>query len=92
MELVRQARGHEGFRHWYRDSFESFETLDNEWTEFRALGDDRVLALGQVRARGRESGVEIDSAIGFVFTVRGGKAVKAQGFLSRERALAAAGL
>ena len=85
-------RGHDGYRSWYRDSFESFATLDNEWTEFRAVGDDRVLALGRVRAKGRESGVEIDSEIGFVFTVRGGKAVKAEGFLSREGALAAAGL
>jgi ketosteroid isomerase-like protein len=84
-------RGHEGFRRWYADSFESFEELTNEWSEFRDLGD-RVLALGRVKARGRESGVEVDSPMGWVFTVRSGKAVKAEGFLSREEALEAAGL
>jgi ketosteroid isomerase-like protein len=84
-------RGHEGFRRWYADSFESFEELRNEWSEFRDLGD-RVLAFGHVTARGRESGVEVDSPMGWVFTLRCGKTVKAEGFLSRAKALEAAGL
>jgi uncharacterized protein len=84
-------RGHEGFRKWYADSSESFEELRGEWSEFRDLGD-RVLALGAVKARGRESGVELDSPMGWVITVRRGKAVKAEGFLSRAEALEAAGL
>jgi ketosteroid isomerase-like protein len=83
--------GHEGFRRWYADSFESFEELQNEWTEFRDLGD-RVLAFGHVQARGRESGVEINSPMGWVFTVRGGKLVKAEGFLDPAQAREAAGL
>ena len=84
-------RGHEGFRQWFADSFESFEELTNEWSEFRDLGD-RVLALGHVKARGRESGVELDSPIAFLFTLRGGKSLKAEGFLSRDKGLQAAGL
>jgi hypothetical protein len=83
-------RGHEGVRRWFADSFESFEELRNEWSEFRDLGD-RVLALGHVRARGRGSGMELDSPMGWVFTVRRGKVVKAEGFLSRDEALAAVG-
>lgn len=84
-------RGHEGFRRWYADSYESFEELTNEWSEFRDLGD-RVLAFGRVQARGRESGVELESPMGWVWTVRRGKLVKAEGFLSRAEALEAAGL
>jgi ketosteroid isomerase-like protein len=84
-------RGHDGFRRWYADSFESFEELRNEWSEFRDLGD-RILVFGHVKARGRESGVELDSPMGWVFTVRHGKLVKAEGFLSRGNALEAAGL
>jgi ketosteroid isomerase-like protein len=84
-------RGHEGLRRWYADSFESFEELRNEWSEFRDLGD-RVLAFGQVKARGRDSGVKLDSPMGWVFTVRDGKLVKAEGFLGRAEALEAAGL
>ena len=84
-------RGHEGFRRWYADSFESFEELKNESSEFRDLGD-RVLAFGHVQARGRESRVEINSSMGWVFTVRRGKLLKAEGFLSRAEALEAAGV
>ena len=84
-------RGHVGFRQWFADSFESFEELENEWTEFRDLGD-RVLALGHVKARGRGSGMELDSPMGWVFTVRHGKMVKAVGFLDRVEALEAVGL
>jgi ketosteroid isomerase-like protein len=84
-------RGHEGFRRWVADSFESFEEVRNEWSEFREL-DDRVLALGHVKARGRGSGMELASSMGWVFTVRRGKVVKAEGFLSRAKALEAAGL
>jgi ketosteroid isomerase-like protein len=84
-------RRHDGFRRWFADSFESFEELTTELTEFRDLGD-RVIAFGHIHARGRESGLELDSPTGWVFTVRCGKVVKAEGFLSRAGALEAAGL
>jgi ketosteroid isomerase-like protein len=83
--------GHEGLRRWYADSFDSFEEIEGEWSEFRDLGD-RVLALGRVKARGRASGVELDSPMGWVFTLRRGRVIKAEGFLSRAEALEAAGL
>jgi hypothetical protein len=41
--------------------------------------------FGRIHARGRESGLELDSPTGWVFTLRGGKIVKAEGFLSRPR-------
>jgi ketosteroid isomerase-like protein len=81
--------GHEGFRRWVADSFDSFDGVRNEWSEFRDLGN-RVLALGHVKARGRGSGMELDSPMGWVFIVRRGKVVKAEGFLRRAEALRAA--
>jgi ketosteroid isomerase-like protein len=84
-------RGHDGFRRWVADSFESFEEVRNDWSEFRDLGG-RVLALGHVKARGRGSGMELDSPMGWVFTVRRGKVVKAEGYLGRSEALEAVGL
>jgi ketosteroid isomerase-like protein len=84
-------RGHEGARKWLADSDEGFEELRIELTEFRDLGD-RVLAFGRIRARGRGSGVELDSPTGWLLTVRNGQLAKAQGFLSRDDALEAAGL
>jgi ketosteroid isomerase-like protein len=84
-------RGHDGFRRWVADSFESFEAVENEWSQFRDL-DDRVLALGHVKARGRGSGMELESPMGWVFTIRRGKVAKVEGFLSRAEALEAVGL
>ena len=47
---------------------------------------------GDFEARGRESGVELDSPMGWVWTIRDGKLLKAQGFLGEAEALEAAGL
>jgi ketosteroid isomerase-like protein len=84
-------RGHDGIRRWFAEVTDSFEDLRTELTEFRDLGD-RVLAFGHMYARGRESGVELDSPTGWLFAVRHGKLAKAEGFLSRDDALEAAGL
>ena len=84
--------GHEGFRQWMAESDAAFEELRPLGPpEYRDLGD-RVLSFGHFHARGRESGVEIDSPIGWVFTMRGGKVVGAEGFLSRTETFEAAGL
>src|SRR6478672_896322 len=84
-------RGHDGFRRWYAETEATFEELRTELTEFRELGD-RVVGLGHIYARGRESGAELDSATGWVFTLRNGKVLKAEGFLSPDKALKAVGL
>ena len=65
-------RGHDGFRRWHAETEAAFEELRTEFTEFRDLGD-RVVGLGHVHARGRESGLELDSAIGWIFTLRDGR-------------------
>ncbi len=84
-------RGHAGFRSWFAETEVAFETLSTDLTEFRDLGD-RVLGFGRVHARGRESGVELDSATGWLFTLREGKIVRAEGYLDPAKALEAAGL
>ena len=50
-------RGHGGVRQWFRDMDETFAQINFEFSEIRDLGD-RVLAIGRMRARGRESGAE----------------------------------
>jgi ketosteroid isomerase-like protein len=84
-------RGHDGFRAWFSESHAAFEELTTELTEFRDLGE-QVVGFGRIHAKGRESGVELDSATGWVFSVPGGKIMRAEGFLSESEALRAAGL
>jgi ketosteroid isomerase-like protein len=72
-----------------RAAFEELRPLGPP--EYRDLGD-RVLTFGHFHVRGRESGVEIDSPIGWVHTLRDGKVLKAEGFLDPAQAREAAGL
>ena len=53
-------RGHQGVRDWMAETDAAFEELRFDPEEFRDLGDD-VLLIGRLHARGRESGVEIES-------------------------------
>jgi ketosteroid isomerase-like protein len=87
----RVYKGHQGLRDWYADTFETFEEVRVEVSELRDLGD-LVVVLGQMKARGRESGVSLDSPTGWIWAFRGGKVIRAEGFLSHTAALEAAGL
>jgi ketosteroid isomerase-like protein len=84
-------RGHQGFRDWMAESAAAFEELRVDAEEYRDLGDD-VLMIGRLHARGRESGVEIDSPTAWIYTFRGGRMVWARGYLNIQEALEAAGL
>ena len=54
--------GASGIREWFRDVAHSWESFRFEATGFRDLGDS-VLVLGDVRARGRVSGVEVEEGV-----------------------------
>ena len=84
-------RGSEGVREWV-------EQLERDWEFFEACPDgyrdlgDRVVVLGSWRARGRTSGVELDSAQAtWVVEVRDGKVSRWETFTDRDEALRAAG-
>ena len=53
---------------------------------------NRVLMLGHVSGRGRESGIPLEAPIAFLCTLRAGRISYMQGFLSWDQALEAAGL
>jgi ketosteroid isomerase-like protein len=62
-----------------------------EVPEVRDL-DDRLLAFGRMRARGRESGAETESPWAYVVRYEGGKAIEIRTYLDPQEALEAAGL
>ena len=56
-------RGHEGARRYFEEMFEAWEILDFE-VERLVDVDDSVVALFEMRNRGRGSGIELDRAMG----------------------------
>jgi ketosteroid isomerase-like protein len=83
-------RGHDGIRQWFRDTDEMFSEIEWRVDDVRDLGDDRVLVLGSIRARGRTSGAEVSSPIGQLFELRGNKILRGWAYTSHEEAIAAA--
>jgi ketosteroid isomerase-like protein len=84
-------RGHEGVRELLLDFDEAFAELQADLTEVRDLGE-RVLAIGRLRGRGKESGVETESEIVWLVEFKDGKGVRVREYLDPEEALEAAGL
>ena len=83
--------GASGIRNWFRDVAQSWEFFRFEATDVRDLGD-RVLVLGDVRARGRASGVEVDDRWGWIIELSEGRAASLRGFHDQGEALEAEGL
>jgi ketosteroid isomerase-like protein len=75
-----------------------FDRLSNAWDEFRFLADeyrdlgDVAVVLGRLEGRGRGGGVPVDSPVGAVWDLRGGKIWRLRAYLDHEEALRAAGL
>ncbi len=84
-------RGHEGFRQAIRDVYEALGETHQEYPEIRDLGD-RIVAIGRIRARGRESRAETDSPHASVVDFKNGKVIRLRSYLDHREALEAAGL
>jgi ketosteroid isomerase-like protein len=84
-------RGHEGVREMLGDAFEVLAEMRLEYSEIRDLGE-RTIAIGRIRTRGRESGVETESPVAAVTDFKDGKAIRVRTYFDLEEALQAAGL
>lgn len=84
-------RGREEVRKMLQSYIDAFADLHLEVSETRDLGDE-VLALGQMRGRGTESGVDIDSPWAYLVRFRNGKVIHVRGYLDPKEALKAVGL
>jgi ketosteroid isomerase-like protein len=77
-------------------SMERWREPFDDWTmaveEIRDAGGGRLVVLGRQYGRARGSQVEIEALIFHVWTVRDGKAVRMQMFLTEAEALAAAAI
>jgi ketosteroid isomerase-like protein len=85
-------RGHEGARKYLRDldgAFAEFQIV--EISEIRDLGE-RVVAIGHLHARGRESGADVESPIGYVVEFKNGRIIRVDDYFDPKEAFEAAGL
>ena len=87
-------RGREGLAEWAREVTESFDEWSLVVDEVEETGPTRVLAVGSVHFRGRESGVAIDAPCAWLVDHEGGLVTRFEVFANRvseARAIAAGG-
>jgi ketosteroid isomerase-like protein len=85
-------RGLDAFDAAARRVAEGFEDVRLEIDEYLDPGGDRVVAIGTWLGRGKGSGVYVERRMGFVWTVRAGRAVRFEWFPRPSEALESAGL
>jgi ketosteroid isomerase-like protein len=83
--------GPEGFLQLTLDWAEGFDELEITSEEFFDAGD-KVVVHARHRARGAASGVPVETDVWYVWTLKEGRAVRADVFNDRAEALEAAGL
>ncbi|TMM15446.1 MAG: DUF4440 domain-containing protein [Actinobacteria bacterium] len=75
-----------------------FARLASAWDEFRFVAEefrdlaDVVLVLGRLEGRGRGGGVPVDSPVGAVWDLRGGKIWRLRAYLDHAKAREVAGV
>ena len=85
------ARGHKEVRRGFDEYHEAWERLDLRPEEIIDTGDELIVFVHEA-ARGRESGVVVETDTAMVSTLRDGLIVRVRGFMDRAEALEAAGL
>lgn len=84
-------RGHEGVRELVRDLDSAFAELQVGISEIRDL-DERIVAIGPLRGRGKESGAQVEAPLGWMVEFKNGKMTRIRSSLDPKEALQAAGL
>jgi ketosteroid isomerase-like protein len=78
-----------------RTSIDVYDDIHFVVDEYRALDDERVLVLEQLRGRGKASGLELGELaprVAHLFHIRGGKVTRLVAYQDREYAFADLGL
>jgi ketosteroid isomerase-like protein len=83
--------GYAGVREAFRDVYAALDWIKPEVREIHDLGD-RVLALGELRIRGKTPGIAAQSSAGGVGDMKDGTALRISEYLDPAEAVEAAGL
>ncbi len=85
------GRGHDGVVKVLGEVFEALAEIHLDYSEIRDLGD-RIVGIGRIRTRGKQSGVVTETAFGTVTDMKNGKSIRFWTYLDPQEALEAAGL
>ena len=85
-------RGPEGFLAWLKGWAEGWDSWRVEDIEFRDAGDDHVIALFKLIAKGAHSGLELERQDAITYRIRAGKIVRTEYFHDQRLAREAVGL
>jgi ketosteroid isomerase-like protein len=88
-----EYHGHDGVRQWATEVWEVFSEVHHDLEELVEANDgETVVSVQRTKGRMRHTGIETDLLWAAVWTVRDGKALRGQGYMTKEEALEAVGL
>ena len=88
----KRYEGHDGILDWFQNEIRTnWEVFDTHPDGYRKAGD-RLVVYGRWKARGRDSGIELDVSATWVVEFRDGKIAFWQTFTDRQEAHEFAGL
>jgi ketosteroid isomerase-like protein len=85
-------RGPAGFLAWLKGWAEGWDSWRVEDIEFRDAGDDQVIALFTLIAKGAHSGLELERQDAITYRIRSGKIARTEYFNDQRLAREAVGL
>jgi hypothetical protein len=85
------SRGREGVERYFNEISDTWDKYELIAEEHRDLGQV-VIVLSRFEARGKSSGVRVDSPLAVVFEFRDARCSRSRAFFSRGEALKAVGL
>jgi ketosteroid isomerase-like protein len=88
---VTVSRGHDGVREVLGEVYEALADIHLDYSEIRDLGD-RIVGIGRIRTKGKQSGAVTEMAFGTVTDMKNGKGIRIWTYLDPQEALEAAGL
>lgn len=87
-----EYHGHSGLEQWWADLAEAFDDFSLELDDAFEVDAERVLTTQRFVGHFRASDIPFDGRWASILWIRDGRIVRAQGFLSKRRAMRAAGL
>jgi ketosteroid isomerase-like protein len=85
-------RGYDGLRSWMQEIDEQFDTWRVRLDEFAQATGERLLALGSIHFRGRQSGIELEVPVGWLFEFRAERLLRLTTFVTHDEGRQAAGV